>query len=108
MVEWGYSINKDMQIDFDANSRKVNNILLEKEPSFALCFSCGTCTATCSTGNFTDFNIRKIFTLVKRGETNGLKEQVKECMFCGKCKLVCPRGVNTRNIIFQLSKLLEN
>jgi heterodisulfide reductase subunit C len=25
--------------------------------------------------------------------------KIGKCMLCGKCALVCPRGVNTRNIV---------
>ena len=99
MVDWGYSINKDSQIDFDLNDKSIYEYVLIKEPSFSVCISCGGCTATCTSGLFADFNIRRLFTLVKRGETKNLKEEIKLCMLCGKCKLACPRGVNTRNII---------
>ncbi len=38
-------------------------------------------------------------TLIRRGEIDLLREEVKRCMLCGKCHLVCPRGVNTRNVV---------
>jgi heterodisulfide reductase subunit C len=107
MVDFGYTINKDSQIDFDLNDRFVNNFVLKMEPSFALCINCGSCSATCTTGNFTDFNIRKIITLIKRGQKDEVRYEIKKCMLCGKCKLICPRGVNTRNVIFQISKALH-
>ncbi len=107
MIDWGYSINKDLQIDFDKNDKTVADLVLINEPSFALCISCGGCTATCTTANYTDFNIRMIFTLIRRGETAGLKEQIQKCMLCGKCKLVCPGGVNTRNVIYNINKALK-
>jgi heterodisulfide reductase subunit C len=28
-------------------------------------------------------------------------------MFCGKCQLVCPRGVNLRNVILTLNRAIE-
>ena len=31
MKDWGYSINKDSQIDFDANDRSITNYILSKE-----------------------------------------------------------------------------
>ena len=107
MIDFGYTINKDLQIDYDANSRSISNFILKKDQSFLLCINCGACTATCTTGQFAEFNIRKIFTLIKRGEVRGIKEQISKCQMCGKCKLVCPRGVNTRNIIYQISKAIE-
>ena len=29
------------------------------------------------------------------------------CMLCGKCTLVCPRGVNTRAMIMEMRKELQ-
>jgi heterodisulfide reductase subunit C len=107
MIDWGYSINKDSQIDFDSNDRSLAEYLKSKEPSFSLCLNCGSCTATCTTGNFTELNIRMLYTLIRRGETKGLKEKLEDCMLCGKCILVCPSGVNTRNVIRLISKELQ-
>jgi heterodisulfide reductase subunit C len=28
-------------------------------------------------------------------------------MFCGKCQLVCPRGVNLRNVILTINRAIE-
>lgn len=108
MIEFGYAITKDRQIDFDKNDRSIADFVRKHEPSFKICISCGTCTATCSAANFTDFNFRKLQLLVKRGEIAGVKEEIKKCMFCGKCYLACPRGVNTRNVIIQIIKATEN
>jgi heterodisulfide reductase subunit C len=30
-----------------------------------------------------------------------------KCMLCGKCQLVCPRGVNLRNLILSIHTALE-
>ena len=35
-------------------------------PSSKLCIGCGGCSATCTAGNLTEFNIRKLQMLVKR------------------------------------------
>ena len=107
MKSFGYTISKDRQIDFDANDRKVAGFISEVEPSIRLCIGCGSCTATCSAGHFTDFNIRRIHTLVQRGEVHQLKKEIMKCMLCGKCQLVCPRGVNLRNLILLIHTALE-
>ena len=107
MKNFGYSLNKDRQIDLDKSDQRIASFVKQHEPSFNICISCGTCTATCSAGNFTDFNLRKLILLVKRGEINGLKTEISKCMFCGKCLLACPRGVNTRNVILKINQALE-
>lgn len=42
-----------------------------------------------------------------RGRYEGLSEQLDHCMLCGKCLLVCPRGVNIRALIMNMRKLVN-
>jgi heterodisulfide reductase subunit C len=104
MNKFGFSISAGRYIDYDFNNRDMADYLFEKEPSFRRCIECGGCSATCSTGNFTGFSLREIFIFIKRGENNQAGNKLKKCMLCGKCTLVCPRGVNTRNIIMLARK----
>lgn len=80
--------------------------MASEAPSSKLCIGCGGCTATCTTGNLTEFNIRKLQMLVKRGETTEVQNNLQKCMLCGKCFLVCPRGVDTRRMIQAMLKYL--
>jgi heterodisulfide reductase subunit C len=107
MMNWGYSINNDNQIDFDRNSRVIYDFICQQEPSFKRCISCGSCTATCSAGNFTSLSLRKLNLLISRGETKNIAKEIAQCMLCGKCILVCPRGINTRNVIMNMQKALN-
>lgn len=75
-------------------------------PSFKRCISCGACASTCSARQFTDFNIRKIHTNFRRGQYDGLEKELTACMLCGKCTLVCPRGVNLRSMVINMRKIL--
>ena len=43
---------------------------------------------------------RELNILIHRGENIKPRNEIKKCMLCGKCILVCPRGVNTRNVVF--------
>ena len=95
------------RIDFDENDKSIAGYIKENEPTFNLCIACGTCAATCTAGNLTDFNIRKLSVLLRRGEIEGLKEEMEKCMFCGKCQMICPRGVKTRSVIFNIKKAIE-
>ena len=99
MGQFGFTISKGRQIDYDANSRMIADYIYEREPSFRLCIECGGCSATCTTGNLTRFSLRELHILIKRGEDEKVRQNIKKCMLCGKCTLVCPRGVNTRNIV---------
>lgn len=100
MDKFGFTISKPRVIDYDRNDRSIAKYILERENSFSMCIECGGCTATCTTGNFTSFSLREFNILIKRGENEKPAEKIRHCMLCGKCVLVCPRGVNTRNVVF--------
>ncbi len=104
MNTFGFQILQARTIDFDQFDGRLLNDVLEKEPSFRTCLSCGGCTATCNAGTLIDFNVRKMNLLIRRGEITGLSREIDKCMLCGKCQLVCPRGINIRNVIMLLKK----
>jgi heterodisulfide reductase subunit C len=106
MEKFGYTISKGRQIDYESNTRYVADYILEREPSFRLCIECGCCSATCTTGNLTKFSLRELNILIKRGENSIAGESISKCMLCGKCTLVCPRGVNTRNVVTLAKQVL--
>lgn len=99
MGNFGFTLLKERHIDYDKNDRSIAEYISEREPSFRLCIECGCCSATCTTGNFTRFSLRELQILLKRGENEQVGENINKCMLCGKCTLVCPRGVNTRNVV---------
>jgi len=99
MEKFGYTISKIRQIDYDSNDKSIAEYILKMEPSFSLCIECGGCSATCTAGNYTSFSLREVHILIKRGENSQVRQIIRKCMLCGKCTLVCPRGVNTRNVI---------
>lgn len=106
VINFGYAVTRDRQIDFDANNHDICKAVACAEPTLNLCISCGTCAATCSAAQFTNFSLREVILLLRRGETKGMQNEISKCMLCGKCQLVCPRNVSTRNLIIQISKAL--
>ena len=107
MNDFSYLKPASRQIDFDKFDDRLLLYALKYEPSFVTCISCGGCTATCSAGNLTNFNVRKIGLSLRRGETEKLSEEIDKCMFCGKCTLVCPRDINIRNVILLIKKRIS-
>ena len=108
MEKFGFTILKERHIDYDANDKSIAEYISEKEPSFRVCIECGGCSATCTTAGFTSFSLRELQILLKRGENEKVYENIKKCMLCGKCTLVCPRGVNTRNVITLVREAFQN
>ncbi|MFA6404009.1 MAG: 4Fe-4S dicluster domain-containing protein [Salinivirgaceae bacterium] len=103
---WGFSITKTNTIDYDKNDKTLMAEILRLEPSIRVCIACGACTATCTAGNLTPFNIRKLNVFLQRGEYNEMMQEMGKCMLCGKCTLVCPRGVNLRNLMLKTRETL--
>ena len=104
---YGYSISKSREIDWDKLDHHFSEKLQETEPSVRLCIGCGACTGSCVAASRTDYNIRKTHTRFRRGETVALVAELEKCMFCGKCAMVCPRGVNIRNVIDLMKKMID-
>lgn len=102
MISFGYKIQTDRQIDFDSNSRRIVEFVKAGEPSIDWCMSCGTCASACTAAMATEYSLRRLIILARRGEEEEILKSVYRCRFCGKCINACPRGVNTRNIIYLL------
>lgn len=105
-MDFGYSISRPRAVDIDKNDMGVARQVLRDMPELQSCIGCGGCTATCTAGNLTQYNFRKVHTLVRRGEYQGAYDEMNKCMLCGKCRLVCPRGINTRGVVMMIKRLL--
>lgn len=108
MENFGFSINQTRAVNLNKTDFTKFNMLVEKVPSYKRCFSCGGCAAACSARLFIDFNIRKVHCTFRRGQYETLAGELQKCMLCGKCMLVCPRGVNLRSLIINMRQILFN
>ncbi len=104
MNKFGFSTHASRVIDYETIDTKLISYIVENEPSFASCISCGSCTATCSAADLTYFNIRRLNVQIRLGEFEEIQQEIDKCMLCGKCMLVCPRGINTRNVIMLIKR----
>jgi len=100
MISFGYKIQEDRQIDYDTNKRRILEFVRNGEPSVDWCMSCGTCASACTAAVSADYSLRKLILLSRRGMDDEVAKTVFRCRFCGKCINACPRGVNTRNIVY--------
>lgn len=107
MKKFGFNISQTRTINLDLTDKTTLHELEQIEPSFKRCMNCGSCTATCSAQQFTDYSIRKTMNFFRLGEYEKLAESLKNCMLCGKCTLVCPRDVNLRSTIVKMRQLLS-
>lgn len=105
---WGFKISEARSINYDTNDKKMARHIADVVPSSKLCIGCGGCTAGCTASGLTELNIRRVQMLAKRGEEREAREQLGKCMLCGKCLLVCPRGVETRKMILSMMNYIKN
>ncbi|MCK9627381.1 MAG: 4Fe-4S dicluster domain-containing protein [Bacteroidales bacterium] len=99
MKEFGYSLSPSSRVDLDKVDKSKQNRLFALEPGFKKCMSCGSCSATCSAGNYTDVSLRRAISYIQNGQDQLAVNMLRNCMLCGKCLIICPRGINTRNLI---------
>ena len=72
-----------------------------------LCFQCGTCTGSCTSGRFTAFRTRKLIRYAQLGLKDRIlpSDDLWACTTCFTCYERCPRGVEIPDIIFILRNL---
>ena len=108
MENFGFSLKQSRTVNLAQADMHKFDQLLAAVPSYKRCIGCGGCTASCSARQFTDFDIRKVHCYFSRGQYSRLEEELQKCMLCGKCTLVCPRGVNLRSLIINMRQILSN
>lgn len=108
MSDFGFSISQARSINLTRTDFAKFEQLKDLVPSYKRCIGCGGCSATCSARQFTDFNIRKVHFFFRRGQYDQLENELQKCMLCGKCTLVCPRGVNLRSLVINMRQVLTN
>ncbi len=107
MTKFNFIKNNNRIIDYDNNDRALFYYLKRVEPTISICIACGACTATCSAGTYCSLDFHKIMLSIRRGEKVYIANEIKHCMLCGKCMLVCPKNVNTRGIILNILSFLK-
>ena len=105
MIDFGYTLSKSRTLRIDNLDDSRYQALHKLEPDAYKCIGCGSCTASCSAGVFTELSLRKILLSMQRGDEKQYLNQLQACMLCGKCTLVCPRGINTRHLILSMCKI---
>ncbi len=107
MKDFGYALSKSSAIILNDSAEGKFNELVAQEPDVMRCISCGSCAASCTAAAFTPLSLRRVMLSLQRGPSKEALQQIKGCMLCGKCTLVCPRGLNTRRIILNVLKLYK-
>lgn len=107
MSMFGFKLSPSSAIDFDKVDRRFFDELCSVEPSARYCMACGSCSATCTVSGYTGMSVRKVLLDLQRGKTEDAVKMMSACMLCGKCTMICPRGINTRRIILTLDRIYK-
>ena len=107
MIDFGYGLTPSATLKIENVENPRFAALHAREPDVAKCIACGSCTASCSAGCFTEMNLRRVILSLQRGREKETLPMLRHCMLCGKCLLVCPRGINTRHLILSIGKVYE-
>lgn len=104
---FGFRLSPSSAIDLDKTDRKLFEEVCRIEPDALRCMACGSCSATCTASGYSGMSVRKMLLCLQRGKDAEAAGMLSACMLCGKCTLVCPRGINTRRLILTVSRLYK-
>ncbi len=105
MINFGFGISPSSAIQLDKVDRSKFESLCELEPDVRMCMSCGSCAASCSASRQGIMNLRRVILYLNRGLEKEALDMLSSCMLCGKCIIVCPRGINTRHLILSINQI---
>ncbi len=107
MNNFGFKISQSSTINLDTIDLTRFRQLCLIEPDALRCISCGSCSASCPAAEFSGMSIRKVLLFLQRGKEKEAFRIMNNCMLCGKCTMVCPRGINTRHLILTISRIYD-
>ena len=105
MIDFGFGVNPSSRINLDNADKEKFSRLAASEPDVLKCMACGSCSASCSAAAFEDTSLRRAILSLQNGLCDDASKLLSHCMLCGKCTMVCPRGINTRHLIMSIQKI---
>ena len=105
MIDFGFGVNPSSRINLDNADKEKFSRLAATEPDVLKCMACGSCSASCSAAAFEDTSLRRAILSLQNGLCDDASKLLSHCMLCGKCTMVCPRGINTRHLIMSIQKI---
>ena len=105
MIDFGFGVSPSSRINLDNADKEKFSELAIAEPDVLKCMACGSCSASCSAAAFEDTSLRRAILSLQNGLCDDASKLLSHCMLCGKCTMVCPRGINTRHLILSIQKI---
>ncbi len=105
MIDFGYKIVTTRVLELDKADFTLSVKLFKEDEMLRACIGCGACSGGCTAAAHTNFNFRRLHTLIRRGDYTNARQEAEKCMLCGRCMMICPRGINTRKIVQGIKRL---
>jgi heterodisulfide reductase subunit C len=104
---FGLDIRESRRINLDEADNRLAESLDQVIGVWRSCINCGSCVATCPSGQNSRFNFRQLHYRIRQSIAAEEADQLslQSCMLCGKCQLACPRGIPTRYLSIQIMQL---
>lgn len=107
-MDFGFKLSPSSAVNLDTVDHRRFDRLAQLVPDALTCIGCGSCSSTCTASAWTGMSVRKVLLGLQRGQDAEVDKMLSGCMLCGKCTMVCPRGINTRQLILTLCRLDKN
>lgn len=105
MTDFGFMLSKSSTLDLDKAGDGLMDRICSIVPEARTCMACGSCSASCTAAPFSGMSLRKVLLAIDRGQD--VRGVLSCCMLCGKCTMVCPRGINTRQLILTICRYYD-
>jgi len=123
--DFGFKILSGRQVDMDAADDSFALELDAAVSAWRACINCGSCAATCPSGQNGGLNFRRLHYNIRMSVADAdrmaggnypsqrkvykdaISSLLTTCMLCGKCQLVCPRGIPTRYLSIQIMQKIR-
>ena len=105
MIDFGFGVSPSSRMNLDNADKEKFRELAIAEPDVLKCMACGSCSASCTAAAFEETSLRRAILSLQNGLCDDASKLLSHCMLCGKCTMVCPRGINTRHLILSIQKI---
>lgn len=96
---FGFKLLRERQIDLSKADTRLYEWIIGRVNEAALCIGCGTCGSACIRSDEMPVSVRRVFLLASRGLAAEAITLADQCRLCGRCLMICPRNIPTRNIM---------
>ena len=77
------------------------------QPNLMMCIQCGTCGGSCPSGADMDHTPRRLFALIRAGQTEEVLKSNTPwyCVSCYLCVVRCPQDIHITDIMYTLKRM---